>query len=895
MDFSSGNNTRMSRSHRLEAMTTPLVTRPLLQMQNMPVVDPSIPVGRYRHRLEEYLQPATFRGTIRYRGQIQISDTVKNVIGVFPYEGPESGIRQAIQDDINIKYANVNHEPLWDDMIIERSAEGGIQPLLQQRNPMLHSKPISIVNLYTNIIDVKTNQGNCVPDTLSKKFPKIAKLKKNNPIFALKEANTEEVMEFCKKFNIRAIAYNIDKQVIAENIPLTDDKKYSALAYIYYGNHMYLLENKYLIEKPRTTKHVRETLHNLQDHFKSLLTNILPGNIRSSGGYITSFDHEDTTYFCNDDYDKIQLFGRQFMFSDKTPFYATYTTFMGNLEKLYTSQFANSFLPIKHTKPAFYYNVARKNLEIDTIDKNKAYSYILKNLKYLLSTDIRTYECSKTDQYDDEIALYVARPKVPNVLMPKQDIYSGEHIKYCQNKFEFTILEKLKCKSNANHFTFLIQDLYDKLDPNDAKQIVVSAIGLFQSEHKINTRWNVVTKTDRNPSNFSFPYEDFYLEESKTDSVSNIYNRKPIAIQIKDRMNKLLFEKMEELNLTNEDIVQVNTDSISYYKKPISLSLNKDDFNGWKSGTYTEKRGSVYDNSAPFETFFQTIPNNNTIITGPAGNGKSYYIQHMDLTDSVILSSKHSAIRQHREKGFNAHVIQKFCGVSENMKTTFPKENHIIVEECGILTRQHWDFLFKCVLLNKKLTILGDFNQLLPVDEIYTFNRPAFINMIFGTQTEMNKNWRNNFTLDYYKQLQTGSKEFLIQEIQKYSTKTPEDADVIIAYRNDVVAKYNDYMLTHNKKYITSPDVPVMCITNDLRDKICPNGQEGMYNNFLFRSQEIDQELLTNPKYFKVAYARTLYNMQGDECHSYYMAPEDIHWFANSRLAYTLISRLKHK
>jgi hypothetical protein len=266
----------------------------------------------------------------------------------------------------------------------------------------------------------------------------------------------------------------------------------------------------------------------------------------------------------------------------------------------------------------------------------------------------------------------------------------------------------------------------------------------------------------------------------------------------------------------------------------------------------------------------------------------------MDLTDAIILSSKHSAIRQHKEKGLNAHVIQKFCGVSEVTKTTIPSESHIIVEECGILTKQHWDFLFKCVLLNKKLTILGDFDQLLPVDESKPYNQPAFLDMIFNNQHTKNENWRNDFTLEYYKSLLSGSKEYLEQELKKYSTKNPEDADVIIAYRGsddakiNVVKKYNDYMLAYYNQTITDDDVPVMCITNDLR-------KHDMYNNFLFKSQEIPVELLENEKYFRVAYARTLYNLQGDETKSFYVAPEDMKWFLNPRMAYTLISRLSKR
>jgi len=422
---------------------------------------------------------------------------------------------------------------------------------------------------------------------------------------------------------------------------------------------------------------------------------------------------------------------------------------------------------------------------------------------------------------------------------------------------------------------------------------------MFQKEPSVEgEKVEIVNEENREINTYNFEIGNgYYAQILPEPKIKNLYNQKPIAIQVKDGANILLFEKMEELKLTDDDVVQINTDSITFYSKPnLDLKLSNS-FNDWRKGEYNNKiTTTIYDNSPPFRTFKTFIRNDNTLITGYAGNGKSYHIQNkMDLTDSIILSSKHSAIRQHKEKGLKAEVIQKYCSFMKNQPTIFPNEKHIIVEECGILTRDQFDYLHKCVLLGKKLTLFGDFNQLLPVNEIYTFNRPLYINMIFKNQTPKLENHRNHFTQEYYDSLiNSTDKEYLKQEILKYSTKTPEEADVIIAYRGattntttNIVDKYNNYMLNYHNKKITDPDVPVMCITNDLRKK-------GMFNNFLFKSQEIDPEILTDEKYFRPAYARTLYNMQGDDCKSYYVAPEDIDWFLNPRMAYTLISRIKN-
>ena len=820
---------------------------------------------------------------------IQISDDTKIYTPKNPmrFQGTREQLDQFIRDLVAGYYKGENFE-IIEIQEINFIDMGNSRETEYKLSRMRSETPFNIhCNIFDNIIELKTTHGNCVPETMKAQYPHLEK-KKLDVFSHLKNGNTEDVMEFCRLNNIRAIAYNIKNQVIAENIPSTIDRRNKTLIYLSHMNHMYLMtpKSRCLIEKPKLDyKLQRLSSDELQILFKKIIDdNIAPSDIRIRGYEITSFIHNETLFFCNPEYDVCKEVISKFTFSDKVSPFHTYTNLLNVLEQFYTQEKIESFLPISHTKPAFVYNVPKDDRPTQTIDKNKAYSSILKDLPYLLSTDIRIYAHKKLNKFINEEALYIVKPETPNILMPKQDIYSGEHVKYCMGKFEFEIQEYLSCKAHINHYNKLIPDLF-QIGETIAKDIVNRGVGCFQKEIKLSeSTKNIIVSEDERENYFNFEIsEGKYIQCVPTKKVTNLYNRKPIAIQIKDKMNRLLFEKMEELKLTDDDIVQINTDSITFYthsKLPV-LNLSKS-IDGWKSSSYKQKDHTIYDNHYEPITFFQPMTNTNTLITGPAGNGKSYYIQHMDLTNSIILSSKHSAVRQHREKGLNAHVIQKFSGISENMSQTIPAEQHIIIEECGILTREHWDFLYKCAFMGKKLTMLGDFDQLLPYDEPNTFNQPLFINMIFSTQKTMNTNWRNNFTLDYYKSLINGDKEFLAQEIMKYSTRTPEEADIIIAYRNTTVDQYNNYMLNYHNKKLGDDGIPMMCITNDLR-------KHEIYNNFLFMSQDIKVSL----KNFRVAYARTLYNMQGDECKSYYMAKEDLKWFTNPRMAYTLISRLK--
>jgi len=56
----------------------------------------------------------------------------------------------------------------------------------------------------------------------------------------------------------------------------------------------------------------------------------------------------------------------------------------------------------------------------------------------------------------------------------------------------------------------------------------------------------------------------------------------------------------------------------------------------------------------------------------------------------------------------------------------------------------------------------------------------------------------------------------------------------------------------------------------------------------------IDEEDFEITDHFRPAYARTLYNLQGDQVKSYYIAPEDIDYFTKPREAYTIVSRIQN-
>jgi hypothetical protein len=877
-------------------------------LKTLPLLEKKKQEKREATRISTEVKEAIKRGIrgIIPRGKMRVSvkfnarvseETILRTIPPFEYEGNN------LQGEIARRITEYLNQQNWtliaDGTVIRITQKRKTREFDYARNRMRNAQPFNLsVNIFRNLIEVEPTAENCVKTYLRKAYPDISKQKKD-PIGKLGNEDgvtPEELKDFCKQRHIKMIAYNANKEVIATYKPEVFSKKYKALIYLYYGNHIYPIENKYL--ETKTNQNIKSQYlseEDLADKFNELITaHILPSDIVMVHDQVNSFIHESTHYFHNPEYEQCLELLTAFGIEDKITPRMGYISAMDCIETIYTQSQSSpytSFFPIDHVKTPFYYNAKPDGRPTTTIDKNKAYSHAFLNLPYLLTTDYRQYPIQDNPTAIEESALYIATPKTPNILMPKQDIYSGQHLLFCKSKFSFTIQERINCKKHDNIYNEIIQDLQDKLPSHLFKTILNKLIGSYArspTKHQ-SSKAMLVNEDDRNPNHYHIPYGKYYLQLDEEEHVRYLYNRRPIAIQIKDRTAQTLYEKMVELNLKDEDIIQIKTDSITFYTTPTPIKVGKS-INDWKFDTYKPSTACIYDYDPPTITMKQHLTNDNTLITGYAGNGKSYYIQNTLVPQDpnyIILSSKHSALTQHRTNNLNADVIQAYA-----WGRSIPKEHHLIVEECGILSRYEWDILFKCFLMGKKLTVLGDFQQLLPYGEHATFNSPAFLNWLFNTQTQMNTNWRNNFTTEYYDSL-INSKDpsYLKQEILKYSTKNPEDAEVIFAYRNKTVEQYNEYMLNHLNKTLDDPDVPMICITNKLRD-------HNIYNQYQFTTNEIRSQI-TDPefdmeKHFRPAYARTLYNLQGDQVKSYYIAPEDIDYFAKPREAYTIISRIKH-
>tara|TARA_R100000773_G_C4221396_1_gene120592 strand:- start:11186 stop:14170 length:2985 start_codon:yes stop_codon:yes gene_type:complete len=771
------------------------------------------------------------------------------------------------------------------------------------------SNPTDISNLYNEVIPNKN--GRCIQDYLNKIYPKYS----SKEIEQLK--TTTDLYDYSVKHRIKMIAYDINGNIIKSHYPTQHNKSRKNLIYIHYNNHLYPIKNQVLHKKkPMDVRHVINT-PDIKDKLIDLLEmGILPCNVYAYGNEIKKFQHEDKIFIDNPDYEICKDILHKFGLSDQMTYFTTLINVGDIISKLYSQGWdsVKSFIPVDNNfcKPAINYNndeEINSNENLITIDKNKAYSYALTQLPYLIKVDMKTAKVSRRNIRPDDIIphyWYIADPKHSTNLIDNQNVYDGEHLIYCNKKgIEFDILEEIETTKHFNFYKKMVVDLYHKIDPTHAKKIINAFIGRLERNRGVYLSSKFVKICNKEEADtftgFKNELNDEFVICSESITNIDIDTYIPIAYQIKDYVKRCMYDKMEELNIKSKDIIQMKTDSITFRSNNFnkkSKFINKT-LGGWKFEVFKPiKSHDVIKNFATFELFNM---NENKLFQQYAGGGKTYNIINNvipEMNNYKILSPSHISIAEYRRKGLNCDVIQAYT-----LQNRIPIEDTIIIDEYGMLDSQGWNLIYKCILLEKNIMCWGDYQQLLPVGSKKSFNNINWINYCFK---DINTDWinrRNNFTQKQYDSLINETCD-VKKIVNKYSTKTPDEAEVIIVHRNETRHKYNEYICNiKNIKSLTDIGAEIICLTNDLR-------KHSIYNKYCFTVKEIknDKVIIYNKEFdkcfeltkeeiennFDYSYARTIYNIQGQTINSYYWASED-NFFLDGRMSYTIVSRLRQK
>jgi hypothetical protein len=371
---------------------------------------------------------------------------------------------------------------------------------------------------------------------------------------------------------------------------------------------------------------------------------------------------------------------------------------------------------------------------------------------------------------------------------------------------------------------------------------------------------------------------------------TNIYNRKPIAIQIKDECRKIMYELMKKLSLTDGMIKSINTDCIMYVGEKY-LKKTSSEMGCWKKIDYKEIT-SCFNYTNDDLSFITKNDNNNVFGNCYAGCGKSYKIINDIIpkmgNDYIVLTPSHSSVKEYKNLKLNCDVIQKY-----EYNNTIPDVSNIIIDEVGMNSLKAMTLLLNWFMSGKNIYSYGDFKQLLPVNVDKPLLSSIYQNFIFGKTDNMTTNYRNNFSKEFYDNIIDGKSDNK-KLIKQYGKITSNN---VICYTNKTCQKYNTIIMNRlGIESIESIGCKVICNSNDLREL-------NIYNKFQFTVTGIEDNniVLDNQykisricygMYFNPAYARTIYSIQGESMNDFYYPVEDYN-FLNDRTTYTIISRLK--
>lgn len=817
-------------------------------------------------------------------------------------------------------------------------------------------------------------EDTCVPRLISKRFNsdlywKIKKLETEKGVML------KDFMNFCKTYLIEYFLYDEHGK---ETHTFENKNKIGSIHAIIYNNHIYPTKGG----KPKRvsykkynivyTDNIKQLLKEMLEEKKKLPFNIkfesmhlLLNSVNFShdngllkGFQVSSFIDKDTKYVGNPDYKTCLKILTKMGFEEYITNNIRVTDIPRLLEKIFKpTGDLSSFIPEKDlfkTPPLLW----KTNKKIDwskvsTIDKNKCYAYALYMLDYLIKFDYRKHRVTENPTRIIPSYLYVAEPinikkNYWHILMPGRKIYPGYHLNKCSEcGIKFTLLEELETDRVPNFYREIIALMYKHMSMDVFKKVMVILIGSFERSYGVE---NVFKYNGTYTNQAAEAQEGYYSKLGKyfvmfdnTQQHLHVRDRLPINNQIKDQVRLIIYNKIIELGITDEQLVQINTDSISYYGE-LPKKLDPNDFRGWKESESSEnKEIGAPENKYRADLSVINILNKNEnpriLFMKYAGAGKTTQIKDdiiplLEKTKKsyIVCTPTHATLCECIKAGIkNCRVIQDFVLPNTDVANTVPDVDVVIIDEIGFIGSECHDFLYKLSKAGKIILCYGDFYQLPPVGEDRRLNQPHYLKYMFNKIDENYVNYRNNFTTKYYDSLiHSNNKKYLAEQVKKYSTKNPSKADYVLCFRHPTRQAYNKIILEQKGfKHWLDVGVELVCITNKLRGVLqnkgggmfnhrhvtiiesentapvlnrsgfIPVGEEMKDNKYSIKVKDSDgkEYSYTNckeswfEKRFQPAYAINIHQAQGMTLNSYYWADED-DFFLKGSVAYTIISRI---
>ena len=582
---------------------------------------------------------------------IQISeDKKKGTITFTAFINKNTNIENLCKNKVMEKYKDVNiiflaGTAVSNIKVYENNNKGKVLPL---KNMKLRLRKPPILNFVDNVD--YTERKHCVRDLMIDYYGKRYAHKN------FMNMNTaDDMKKWCESKDIKLLLYDISGKIITANYPKTKNRNKTLLGLVYH-NHLYPLKsNKLSKVKPLLYEDNEIILE--EKNFMSLLINIIeegviPSNIAMKNDTIVSFDYNNNIYINNEDYNECKKILKIFGLYDKINSTISFTKVGLLIQQLYLKENVSSFLPDTQRFVKGGYNYFTENEEllksdnITTIDANKFYPSCLRDLDYIYSVNMLESNIENNDKLEPDY-LYLVSPYQHSLLLPNTNIYLYDHLIYCKKQgLNFYIKQKIKVKKHENYYKALVNDLFKKIDNTSFKKIMNSLIGSFEMEGKTEfTKFNKFVNEDeksRSEGYFSKLGDDLYINFT-TEENFNIVNKKIISVQIKDSSRRKLYEKMKQLKITEDNLIKIKTDSITYIKASNECKY------GTKLGMWKKEEVKLNPFTCDYTDYEHDsiIPKNifnNTLVNSYAGAGKTYEIINKIIPSSAIICFENSWI-----------------------------------------------------------------------------------------------------------------------------------------------------------------------------------------------------------------------------------------------------------
>lgn len=656
--------------------------------------------------------------------------------------------------------------------------------------------------------------------------------------------------------------------------------------------------------------------------------------------------------------------------------------------------------PLYRCSNSLYINSRNNhNDSILSIDKIGAYRNCLNELPFVLKFDlfrnkIRDYKQGEllinTNLYIAKLISY--KGTTPNILMSEEGIYEQYYLEFCAlNGFNFIIEKVIECNKEINYYIDIIDEIMKLPKKFEKKTMVNSLIGkmginIGKDTIRMNKYSHVITNDEeiRTDAHITCEInEDYSIINTADDKKINMYNKQPIFYQVRNKHNFNMFNAMKDMEITYDNLLQIKTDSLVFisktYNKHYSYALN----NGFRiENKYKmlQKPISII-TKEKVRDLYEKCTQLSSIQSVFAGVGKTTTVQKMLSNPTcanikqLLVDSNDELIKQLKvlihKKNYcvltPTHKVRiaynEFENVEVNTKYTemniIPKQKLIIIDEFGMLTtKKMYRLILECKLAGKIIISIGDFTQLKPVIGHMNLTEQLKTLLFNSTKTNLNTNYRNNFTEEYYNKIKNEMTiNEAIDEVYKYNVDRFE-AEKIITYKNDTKNKYNNKMIidlyhlqnanyvvikaikdikkgdimtlekanefieTYNKTKGVDDDtltffdifrinhrvkgMKYICLTNKYSKDEIINGTELIYDytddkkyvHFENTKFIINEKVFNTITNFDFNYASTLHKVQGMSIKSYHFAEEDRYILSKlsecNNICYTIISRIKN-